>query len=525
MGSYLRNGSPENLSRTPAVSWNNRGVTDPTHSSAPESVHDPDWWKTAVIYQIYPRSFADANGDGMGDLQGVVSRVSYLADLGVDAVWLSPFYPSALADGGYDVDDYRDVDPRIGTLDDFDTMITALHEVGIKVLVDIVPNHSSNRHAWFVEALAAPPGSPARHRYIFRDGEGPDGSRPPNDWQSLFGGSVWQPVGDGQWYFHLFAPEQPDLNWDNEEVREDFRTTLRFWADRGVDGFRVDVAHGLVKDLSTPYVPWPDIEMMQRADGSLAAAPAPSELLLTTLLNELGAVPEDVWLVLDDYHLVGDPRVGQGVAFVLEHLPPNVHVVLSTRADPDLPLARWRARRELVEIRAKDLRFTSEETAAYLTEAIGHELTAGDVEVLEERTEGWIAALQLAALSLQGRADVSGFIFRFAGDDRYIVDYLIEEVLTPSTRRRARVPPADGGSRPAHRTALRRRHRSPGRHRDALELSSAPTCSSSPWTTGASGTATTTCSPTCCGRECSATTQTRCRCCTSAPASGTRPTT
>ncbi|MGI8457202.1 MAG: helix-turn-helix transcriptional regulator, partial [Propionibacteriaceae bacterium] len=145
----------------------------------------------------------------------------------------------------------------------------------------------------------------------------------------------------------------------------------------------------------------------------LSAAPLPSEELVTTLLNELNAVPEDVWLVLDDYHLVGDPQVGQGIAFLLEHLPPNVHIVLSTRADPDLPLARWRARSELVEIRAQDLRFTSEETAAYLTEAIGHELTAGDVEVLEARTEGWIAALQLAALSLQGRADVSGFISRF----------------------------------------------------------------------------------------------------------------
>jgi LuxR family maltose regulon positive regulatory protein len=165
----------------------------------------------------------------------------------------------------------------------------------------------------------------------------------------------------------------------------------------------------------------------------ISAVPLPTEELLTTLVNELTAVPEDVWLVLDDYHLVGDPQVGRGVAFLLEHLPPNVHVVLSTRSDPDLPLAGWRARRELVEVRAKDLRFTSTETAAYLTGAIGHELTAGDVEVLEERTEGWIAALQLAALSLQGRADVSGFISRFAGDDRYIVDYLIEEVLTHQT--------------------------------------------------------------------------------------------
>ncbi len=288
-----------------------------------------------MVYQIYPRSFADADGNGIGDLVGITSRVPYLKELGVDAVWLSPFYPSALADGGYDVDDYRDVAPQIGTLEDFDTMVEALHEAGIRVMVDIVPNHSSNRHewfraalaggpdaperdlyhvrpgtgpdgveppndwrsifggpaweriedrdaqgrdivpnhssnrhAWFAEALASPPGSPARQRYIFRDGEGPDGSQPPNDWQSLFGGSVGEPVGDGQWYFHLFAPAQPDLNWDDEDVRADFRTTLRFWADRGVDGFRVDVAHGLVKDLTTPYASWPEIEMMQRDDGS-----------------------------------------------------------------------------------------------------------------------------------------------------------------------------------------------------------------------------------------------------------------
>nr|WP_049804729.1 glycoside hydrolase family 13 protein [Microlunatus phosphovorus] len=236
--------------------------------SAPPTIPSPVWWHTAVVYQIYPRSFADANADGMGDLQGIVSRVPYLAALGVDAVWLSPFYPSALADGGYDVDDYRDVDPRIGSLADFDELVTTLHAAGIKVLVDIVPNHSSDRHVWFAEALASPPGSPARDRYIFRDGTGPDGSEPPNDWQSLFGGSAWAQVADGQWYLHLFAAEQPDLNWDNASVREDFRTTLRFWSDRGVDGFRVDVAHGLVKDLSTPYAPWPELEHMERDDGS-----------------------------------------------------------------------------------------------------------------------------------------------------------------------------------------------------------------------------------------------------------------
>ena len=221
---------------------------------------EADWWRQAVVYQIYPRSFADSGGDGLGDLRGIVSRVPYLAALGIDAVWLSPFYPSALADGGYDVDDYRDVDPRLGTLADFDEMTARLHERQIKVVVDIVPNHTSNRHPWFREALAAPGGSPARDRYIFRDGRGADGARPPSDWVSAFGGPAWTRVPDGQWYLHLFAPEQPDLNWHNREVRDDFLTTLRFWSDRGVDGFRVDVAHGLAKNLAEPFEPLPGIE-------------------------------------------------------------------------------------------------------------------------------------------------------------------------------------------------------------------------------------------------------------------------
>ncbi len=211
---------------------------------------DPDWWRQAVVYQIYPRSFADSNGDGLGDLQGVIGRVPYLAALGIDAVWLSPFYPSALADGGYDVDDYRDVDPRLGTLDDLDQLVAALHEANIRLIVDIVPNHTSDRHEWFREALASEKGSPARERYIFRDGEG---DQPPSDWDSVFGGSAWARVEDGQWYLHMFAAEQPDLNWEHPEVREDFLTTLRFWSDRGVDGFRVDVAHALVKELSEPF--------------------------------------------------------------------------------------------------------------------------------------------------------------------------------------------------------------------------------------------------------------------------------
>ncbi|GAA1332079.1 glycoside hydrolase family 13 protein [Brachybacterium rhamnosum] len=218
-----------------------------TGPSAPAT--DPTWWRQAAVYQIYPRSFADANGDGIGDLRGVTSRVPYLSALGVDAVWLSPFYPSALADGGYDVDDPRGVDPRIGTLEDFDAMVAALHESGIRVVVDIVPNHSSDRHAWFRAALAAGPGSPERERYIFRDGLGEHGELPPADWTSAFGGPAWTRVEDGQWYLHTFATEQPDYNWAHPEVREDFLTTLRFWADRGVDGFRVDVANSLAKDL------------------------------------------------------------------------------------------------------------------------------------------------------------------------------------------------------------------------------------------------------------------------------------
>src|SRR5690606_33108014 len=193
------------------------------------SASDATWWRQAAVYQIYPRAFADANGDGLGDLPGITERVPYLQRLGVDAVWLSPFYPSALADGGYDVDDYRDVDPRLGTLEDFDALVAALHGAGIKLIVDLVPNHTSNRHVWFQEALASPKGSPARDRYIFRAGKGPDGTEPPADWPSTFGGPAWEPVGDGQWYMHHFATEQPDLNWKNPEVRADFMQTLRFW--------------------------------------------------------------------------------------------------------------------------------------------------------------------------------------------------------------------------------------------------------------------------------------------------------
>jgi alpha-glucosidase len=232
------------------------------------NLSDPDWWRTAVVYQIYPRSFADSNADGIGDLPGVTSRLDYLARLGVDAIWLSPFYPSPLADGGYDVSDYRDVDPRLGTLADFEHLTQTAHELGIHVIVDIVPNHTRDEHPWFQEALRSAPGSPARDRYIFRDGTGPSGDLPPADWVSHFGGSAWDQVEDGQWYCHLFAKEQPDLNWANPEVRGYFLDTLRFWADLGVDGFRVDVAHSLAKDLTEPLRSQSSLDRDLPLDGS-----------------------------------------------------------------------------------------------------------------------------------------------------------------------------------------------------------------------------------------------------------------
>lgn len=229
----------------------------------------PDSWaRHAVIYQIYPRSFADSNGDGIGDLAGVTSRLDYLADIGVDAMWLSPFFTSPMADGGYDVADYRDVDPIFGRLEDFDELLAAAHARGLKIIIDLVPNHTSDQHPWFQEALAAGPGSQARQRYLFRDGRGPDGALPPNDWPSVFGGDAWTRVADGQWYLHLFAPEQPDLNWDHPQVRAEFADILRFWLDRGVDGFRIDVAHGLVKAPGLPSASIVTSEM-------LAGAPTP----------------------------------------------------------------------------------------------------------------------------------------------------------------------------------------------------------------------------------------------------------
>jgi alpha-glucosidase len=216
--------------------------------------HAP-WWRHAVTYQVYPRSFADANGDGIGDVPGITSRLPYLRDLGVDALWISPFYTSPQRDHGYDVADYCDIDPLFGTLADADALVARAHELGLRLVVDLVPNHTSSEHQWFQAALAAGPGSPERARYLFRDGRGPNGDEPPNNWRSVFGGPAWtrlpaSEAGPGQWYLHLFDSSQPDLDWRNPEVGDMFEGVLRFWLDRGVDGFRVDVAHGLLKEQS-----------------------------------------------------------------------------------------------------------------------------------------------------------------------------------------------------------------------------------------------------------------------------------
>ncbi len=249
-----------------------RVETAPKHAARSAS----EWWRSAVIYQVYPRSFADSNGDGMGDLPGITSRMSSLASLGIDAIWLSPFMRSPQKDAGYDVSDYTDVDPLFGTLADFDEMVRAAHAVGIRVLVDLVPNHTSSQHRWFQAALAADAGSPEREFYHFKDGRGESGELPPNNWLSLFGGPAWTRTTNsdgtpGQWYCHLFDSSQPDLNWENPLVQEAFEDILRFWLDRGVDGFRVDQPHAMGKAPGLPD--HPDVE--RAGAGFIEGEPSP----------------------------------------------------------------------------------------------------------------------------------------------------------------------------------------------------------------------------------------------------------
>ncbi|HET8602095.1 MAG TPA: alpha-amylase family glycosyl hydrolase [Segeticoccus sp.] len=294
-------------------------------------VHSPDaadapWWRHAVIYQIYPRSWADSDGDGIGDLPGITGRLPYLRDLGVDAIWLSPFYVSPQADAGYDVANYRDIDPIFGELSDAEELIRVAHDLGLRVIVDLVPNHTSDEHPWFRAALATGPASSAatyqepgedtaRARYLFRDGRGERGELPPNNWTSVFGGSAWEPVRDGrtgasgkqQWYLHLFDRKQPDLDWQNPQVHREFCDILRFWLHRGADGFRVDVAHGLVKADGLPD--WTgDQHMLGDLDGS--AHPGPTVHSPAPMWDQDGVheIYREWRKVLDEYAVPGEDR-------------------------------------------------------------------------------------------------------------------------------------------------------------------------------------------------------------------------
>ena len=224
-----------------------------------QTIKQPKWWQTAVIYQIYPRSFADGDGDGIGDLRGVESRLESLQALGIDAIWFSPFFKSPQKDAGYDVSDYKSIDPLFGTNEDFEKLLAKAKSLGIRIIVDLVPNHSSDQHELFQAALKAAPGSPERDMYMFRDGKGENGELPPNNWESVFGGQAWSRITEadgslGQWYLHIFDSSQPDFNWENPKVHEFFEGVLRFWLDKGVDGFRIDVAHGLVKAPGLPNI-------------------------------------------------------------------------------------------------------------------------------------------------------------------------------------------------------------------------------------------------------------------------------
>jgi alpha-glucosidase len=261
-----------------------------------DNVKTSDWWRSATIYQIYPRSFADSNGDGLGDLPGITQRLPELESLFLDAIWLSPFFTSPQKDAGYDVADYCDVDPRFGTLGDFDDLLAESHRLGMRVLIDLVPNHTSDQHEWFTAAVAAGPGSEERTHYLFRDGKGATGELPPNNWLSVFGGSAWERLTapDGtpeQWYLHIFDVSQPDLDWTSEWVREQFREILRFWLRRGVDGFRVDVAHGLAKKEGLPdFTPPADPSSVATVEYPYWAQPGVHEIYRDwhTVLQEFG---------------------------------------------------------------------------------------------------------------------------------------------------------------------------------------------------------------------------------------------
>ncbi|MFC0239014.1 alpha-amylase family glycosyl hydrolase [Rhodopseudomonas telluris] len=266
-----------------------------------ESVSSPSWWASGVLYQIYPRSFQDSNADGIGDLPGIIDRLDHLSDLGVDALWLSPIFPSPMADFGYDVADYVGIDPIFGTMADFDALVLTAHARGLKVILDLVPNHSSEQHPWFVESRSSRD-NPKRDWYLWRD-PAPDGG-PPNNWLSEFGGSAWEfDAATGQYYYHAFLKQQPDLNWRNPAVRAAIYDAMRAWLRKGVDGFRVDVIWHLIKDDQfRDNPPNPDFAPGMPPHAALQPVHSTDQLETLDVVAEMRAVLEE----FDDRLLIGE---------------------------------------------------------------------------------------------------------------------------------------------------------------------------------------------------------------------------
>lgn len=390
---------------------------------------DPNWWRHETVYQVYVRSFADANGDGIGDLDGIRSRLGYLELLGVGALWLTPFYRSPMADHGYDVADPRDVDPLFGDLHAFDRLVTEAHALGLRVIVDVVPNHTSSQHEWFQAALAARPGSPERARYVFREGSGPFGEQPPNNWPSVFGGPAWTQVRDGQWYLHLFAPEQPDLNWTNAEVWADLERTLRFWLDRGVDGFRIDVAHGMAKPAGLP-------------DGDFSAQPAPGQLPDTDIRFDADGVHDIhrmIRKVLDQYPgriAIGEIWVKDSAAFA-DYVRPD-----------ELQLA-FNFRLAASDFSAAEVRDAIEHSLAAVTAAGAPATwTLSNHDVPRQVTRyggGMLGELRARAMALVELA-LPGTVFLYNGEELGLpeVDLPAEVRQDPAWERSGRVGSRDG---------------------------------------------------------------------------------
>jgi alpha-glucosidase len=364
------------------------------------------WWRDAVFYQVYVPSFTDSDGDGFGDLQGVRARLGYLELLGVDALWLSPIYPSPKVDHGYDVADHRAVDPAWGDLDAFDALVADAHAHGLRVTVDLVPNHTSDTHEWFRAALASAPRSPERARYHFRAGRGDDGTQPPNSWLSVFGGPAWTrepPTPDGrerEWYLHLFSPAQPDLNWTNPEVWADLDKTLRFWLDRGVDGFRIDAAHGMCKHL----------DQASDAPHSLSVADDPR-----FDADDVHGVHRMIRAALDHYPervAIGAVGVRSGERFSRYLRADELHLAVDTRL-------------QAVRFDAEELRMTIEDTLAAVA-AVGAAATwaLSDHDVMRPASrygDGPVGLARARAMALVQLA-LPGAAYLYNGDELGLPD-------------------------------------------------------------------------------------------------------